>query len=122
MKQVVQNMRTGQTALIETPVPALRPGFVLVKTRASLVSAGTERMLVEFGSKSLIGKVRSRPDLARQVLEKARQEGVLTTLEMAFNRLDQVMPLGYSSMGKVVAVGEGVDGIEVGQRVACGGG
>ncbi len=122
MKQVVQNMRTGQTELIETPVPALRPGFVLVKTRASLVSAGTERMLVEFGSKSLIGKVRSRPDLARQVLEKARQEGVLTTLEMAFNRLDQVMPLGYSSMGEVVAVGEGVDGIEVGQRVACGGG
>lgn len=122
MKQIVQNMRTGKTELIETPVPDLRPGFIFVKTRASLVSAGTERMLVEFGGKSLIGKVSSRPDLAHQVLEKARQEGILNTLEMAFNRLDQVMPLGYSSMGEVIAIGEGVDGFSIGQRVACGGG
>ncbi|MCX8063110.1 MAG: bi-domain-containing oxidoreductase, partial [Anaerolineales bacterium] len=122
MKQIVQNLRNGKTELIETPTPKLRPGFILVKTRASLVSAGTERMLVEFGEKSLLGKVRSRPDLARQVLEKARQEGVLNTLEMAFNRLDQAMPLGYSSMGEVVAIGEGVDGFKIGQRVACGGG
>lgn len=122
MKQIVQNLRSGKTELIEVPIPVLKPGFLLVKTRASLVSAGTERMLVEFGSKSLLGKVRSRPDLARQVLEKARQEGILTTFEMAFSRLDQVMPLGYSSMGEVVAVGEGVDGFGIGQRVACGGG
>ncbi len=122
MKQIVQNLRNGKTELIDTPIPALRAGFVLVRTRYSLLSAGTERMVVEFGGKSLFGKVRSRPDLARQVLEKARQEGILTTLEMAFNRLDQAMPLGYSSMGEVVGIGENVQGFELGQRVACGGG
>ncbi|RCK75547.1 MAG: putative zinc-binding dehydrogenase [Anaerolineae bacterium] len=122
MKQIVQNLRTGKTQLIETPTPALKPGFLLVKTRASLVSAGTERMLVAFSGKSLVGKARSRPDLVRQLLNKARQEGILTTLEIAFNRLDQAMPLGYSSMGKIVAIGEGVSGFQIGQRVACGGG
>ena len=122
MKQIVQNLRNGKTQLIETPAPTLKPGFILVKTRASLVSAGTERMVVAFSGKSLVGKARSRPDLVRQVLNKARQEGLLTTLEMAFNRLDQAMPLGYSSMGKIVAIGEGVSGFQVGQRVACGGG
>ncbi|GAB4476802.1 MAG: bi-domain-containing oxidoreductase [Anaerolineales bacterium] len=122
MKQIVQNMRNGKTELIEAPTPAVKAGFVLVKTRASLVSAGTERMLVEFGEKGLLGKARSRPDLLRQMLDKARQEGPLTTLEMAFNRLDQAMPLGYSSTGEIVAVGDGVDGFRSGQRVTCGGG
>ncbi len=122
MKQVVQNLRNGKTELIETPTPALRAGFILVKTRYSLVSSGTERMLVEFGGKSLLGKMRSRPDLVRQVLEKARQEGVITTLERAFQRLDQAIPLGYSSMGEIVSIGEDVTGFEIGQRVACGGG
>ena len=82
-------------------------------TAASLVSAGTERMLVEFAEKSLVGKARSRPDLVRQVMDKARREGLLTTLEAAFNRLDQPMPLGYSSAGTVVALGEGVQGLHV---------
>jgi len=122
MKQVVQNLRNGKTELIETPTPALRAGFILVKTRYSLVSSGTERMLVEFGGKSLLGKMRSRPDLVRQVLEKARQEGVITTLERAFQRLDQAIPLGYSSMGEIVSIGEDVTGFQIGQRVACGGG
>jgi predicted dehydrogenase/threonine dehydrogenase-like Zn-dependent dehydrogenase len=79
-------------------------------------------MVVAFSGKSLIGKVRSRPDLVRQTLSKARQEGLLTTLEMALNRLDQAMSLGYSSMGRIVAIGEGVSGFQIGQRVACGGG
>jgi predicted dehydrogenase/threonine dehydrogenase-like Zn-dependent dehydrogenase len=122
MKQIVQNLRNGKTQLIETPAPTLKPGFILVKTRVSLVSAGTERMVVAFSGKSLIGKVRSRPDLVRQTLSKARQEGLLTTLEMALNRLDQAMSLGYSSMGRIVAIGEGVSGFQIGQRVACGGG
>jgi predicted dehydrogenase/threonine dehydrogenase-like Zn-dependent dehydrogenase len=79
-------------------------------------------MLVEFAEKSLIGKARSRPDLARQVLDKARREGVLTTLEAAFNRLDQPMPLGYSSAGTIAALGPDMSGFQVGQRVACAGG
>ncbi|MCU0487931.1 MAG: zinc-binding dehydrogenase [Anaerolineales bacterium] len=122
MKQVLQNLRTGETEVVEVPVPTPQAGEALVRTSASLVSAGTERMLVEFAEKSLVGKVRSRPDLARQVIDKARREGLLTTLEAAFNRLDQPMPLGYSSAGTIVALGEGMVGFQVGQRVACAGG
>ncbi len=122
MKQVLQNLKTGETVVAEVPTPQPRPGTVLVRTAASLVSAGTERMVVDFARKSLIGKARSRPDLVRQVLDKARREGLLTTAEAALNRLDQPMPLGYSSAGTVVALGEGVTGFQVGDRVACAGG
>src|SRR5512139_386729 len=122
MKQLIQNLRSGETIVAEVPIPAPRPGTALVRTAASLVSAGTERMLVEFAGKSLVGKARSRPDLLRQALDKARREGLLTTLEAAFNRLDQPMPLGYSSAGEVVGVGPGVNDVQVGQRVACAGG
>jgi predicted dehydrogenase/threonine dehydrogenase-like Zn-dependent dehydrogenase len=122
MKQLLQNMKTGQTAVEEVPIPAPASGQALVKVSASLVSAGTERMLVEFAEKSLLGKARSRPDLVKQVLEKMRREGVLVTLGAAFNRLDQPMPLGYSSAGAIVALGDAMDGFKVGQRVACAGG
>jgi len=122
MKQVVQNIRDGITEVIEVPIPQPGPGQVLIQTRASLVSAGTERMLIDFAEKNLIGKARSRPDLMQQLWEKARREGILSTLEMAFQRLDQPMKLGYSSAGTVVKIGEGVIGYEIGQRVACAGG
>lgn len=122
MRQVLQNLRSGETLVAEIPIPTPQAGEALVCNAASLVSAGTERMLVSFAEKSLLGKARSRPDLVRQVLDKARREGVLTTLEAAFNRLDQPMPLGYSSAGTIVALGEGMDGFRVGQRVACAGG
>jgi threonine dehydrogenase-like Zn-dependent dehydrogenase len=122
MKQLLQNLRTGKTTIVEVPLPTLRRGMALVNTSASLVSAGTERMLVEFAEKSLVGKARSRPDLVRQVIDKAHREGLLTTMEAAFNRLDQPMPLGYSSSGTIVAVGEGLQEFKVGDRVACAGG
>jgi predicted dehydrogenase/threonine dehydrogenase-like Zn-dependent dehydrogenase len=122
MKQVLQNLKTGQTTIAEVPVPAVQPGQALIKNAASLVSAGTERMIVEFAGKSLPGKALERPDLVRQVLDKARREGVLSTLEAALNRLDQPLPLGYSSAGTIVALGEGLAGFRVGQRVACAGG
>jgi predicted dehydrogenase/threonine dehydrogenase-like Zn-dependent dehydrogenase len=122
MKQLLQNLRAGQTLVAEVPCPSPRPGTALVRTGASLVSAGTERMLVEFAEKSLLGKARSRPDLVRQVLDKARREGILPTIEAAFNRLDQPMPLGYSSAGTIVGLGRGMDGFQVGDRVACAGG
>jgi predicted dehydrogenase/threonine dehydrogenase-like Zn-dependent dehydrogenase len=122
MKQLLQNLRSGETLVAEVPIPAPQPGEALVRNAASLVSAGTERMLVEFAEKSLIGKARSRPDLVRQVLDKARREGLLTTLEASFNRLDQPMPLGYSCAGEIAALGEGMGGFKVGQRVACAGG
>ncbi len=122
MKQLLQNLKNGETLVVEVPIPTPQPGEVLVRTAASLVSAGTERTLVSFAEKSLLGKARSRPDLVRQVLDKARREGLLTTLEAAFNRLEQPMPLGYSSAGTIVALGQGVEGLQVGQRVACAGG
>ena len=122
MKQVVQNIRGGVTEVIDVPIPQPGVGQVLIKTSASLVSAGTERMLVDFAEKNLIGKVRSRPDLAQQLLDKALREGIVSTLEMAFQRLDQPMKLGYSSSGKIVKIGPGVTGLEIGQRVACAGG
>lgn len=122
MKQVIQSLRTGETMLADVPVPTPKPGAALVRTAASLVSAGTERMLVDFAQKSLLGKARSRPDLVRQVWDKARREGLFTALDAALNRLDRPMPLGYSSAGTVVALGEGLEGFRIGDRVACAGG
>ncbi len=122
MKQVVQDIRSGKTQLIEIPVPVVQPKMALVRTHASLVSAGTERALVEFAGKSLIGKAASRPDLVRQVIEKARREGLLTTIDAVTNRLDQPLPLGYSSAGTIEGLGPGMEGFQVGDRVACAGG
>ncbi len=122
MKQLLQSMRSGETIVAEVPVPTARAGMALVRTAASLVSSGTERMLVEFAGKNLLAKAQARPDLAAQVIDKARREGLLTTLEAAFNRLDQPMALGYSSAGTIVETGEGLEGFQVGDRVACGGG
>ncbi len=122
MKQLLQNISNGETLVIDVPIPQVQAGMALVRTQASLVSAGTERMLVEFGEKSLLGKALSRPDLVRQVADKARREGVLSTLEAALNRLDQPMPLGYSSSGVIEMVGDGLQGYKVGDKVACAGG
>lgn len=102
-------------------MPTPRDGQALVKISASLVSAGTERMVVEFAEKSLVGKARSRPDLVKQVLDKAKREGITPTIQAAFNRLDQPMALGYSSAGTIVALGKNMQGFKIGQRVACAG-
>jgi predicted dehydrogenase/threonine dehydrogenase-like Zn-dependent dehydrogenase len=122
MKQVVQDIGSGETKIVEIPVPDVQPRMALVRNHASLVSAGTERALVEFASKSLVGKATSRPDLVRQVLDKARREGLLTTIDAVKNRLDQPLPLGYSSAGTIVALGEEMEGFQAGDRVACAGG
>ncbi|HMR98753.1 MAG TPA: bi-domain-containing oxidoreductase [Anaerolineales bacterium] len=122
MKQLLQNIKTGKASIEDVPMPTPREGQALVKVSASLVSAGTERMVVEFAEKSLVGKARSRPDLVKQVLDKARREGVVNTMQAAFNRLDQPMALGYSSAGTIVVLGKNMTGFKVGQRVACAGG
>src|SRR6266498_4598543 len=122
MKQLLQNIKTGKSIVEDVPVPTPHEGQALVKVEASLVSAGTERMVVEFAEKSLVGKARSRPDLVKQVLEKARREGLVNTAQAAFNRLDQPMALGYSSAGTIIALGKNMEGFKVGQRVACAGG
>lgn len=121
MKQLVQSIRSGQAAVVEVPSPSVDAGQILVQVQASLVSAGTERMIVDFAEKNLLQKARSRPDLVRQTVDKARREGVLTTLEAVQNRLDRPMAPGYACAGTVIAVGADVTGFETGDRVACAG-
>ena len=122
MKQVVQNFRTGELKVEDLPPPLLRPGGVLVDTAYSLISSGTERTIVETAQNSLIGKARGRPDLVRQVFDTLKREGLRSTYEKVKARLDQIKPLGYSASGIVVAVGDAVRGLQVGDRVACAGG
>ena len=117
MRQVLQNLRTGVVDVTEVPCPKARAGHLLIQSRASLISAGTERMLVEFGRASLVAKARSQPDKVRQVIDKIKTDGLLLTLEMVFNRLDEPLPLGYCNVGTVVVVGDGVRGFDVGDRV-----
>ena len=106
----------------EVPEPTARPGHLLVRTRASLISAGTERLITAFARKSLAGKARARPDLVRKVMDKARRDGVVATLRAVMARLDEPLPLGYSAAGEVVALGAGLEGaFRVGQRVAVAG-
>src|SRR4030042_740442 len=121
MKLVVQNYGTGKLEVVDVAAPAIRPGGILVQNRVSLVSAGTERMMVELAQKSLIGKAVERPDLVRRVIEKVKNEGLFSTIEAVRTRLDNPMPLGYSSAGIVLAVGEAVDSFQPGDRVACAG-
>ena len=122
MKQVIQSTRTGKLNLTEVPEPTVKAGNILVSTRASLISAGTERMVVEFARKSLAGKARERPDLVKKVMTKAKRDGVAATIRSVLARLDEPLPLGYSAAGDVVAVGQGLEGrFRVGQRVAVAG-
>ncbi|HYL95642.1 MAG TPA: bi-domain-containing oxidoreductase [Terriglobales bacterium] len=121
MKQLLQSVRTGEVSLAEVPPPQVAPGSVLVRNLASVLSAGTERKLAEFGGKNLLQKAAARPDLVRQVIDKARREGVASALDAVQSRLNEPAPLGYSSAGVVLEVGEGVSDIRPGDRVACAG-
>jgi predicted dehydrogenase/NADPH:quinone reductase-like Zn-dependent oxidoreductase len=121
MKQVVQKYRTGELRIADVPTPILRPGGVLVANRASLISAGTERMKVEVARKNLIGKALERPDAVKKVIDVARQQGVMQAYEKAMNKLDTLTPLGYSSAGVVMEVGSEATGFQIGDHVACAG-
>lgn len=121
MKQILQHLRTGETRLEDVPAPGVEPGHLLVRNRATLVSQGTEKMLVQFGKASLFQKARSQPEKVKQVLAKIRTEGLRPTLEAVFRKLDEPMPLGYCAAGEVIGVGAGVVGFAIGDRVACNG-
>ena len=121
MKQIIQNLKNGKTELVEVPAPQVRTGHLLIQTSVSLVSAGTERMLVEFGHANLIQKARQQPDKIKMVLDKIKSDGLLPTLEAVFNKLGQPLPLGYCNVGRVVAVGKGVTEFQIGDRVASNG-
>ncbi|MDD2635467.1 MAG: zinc-binding alcohol dehydrogenase, partial [Bacteroidales bacterium] len=121
MKQIIQSFKTGKTILEEVPAPQVSHGKVLIQTTRSLVSLGTERMLVEFGKSNLISKARQQPDKVKQVLDKIKTDGLTPTLEAVFKKLGEPIPLGYCNVGRVVAVGEGVSEFNVGDRVASNG-
>ncbi|HNW81637.1 MAG TPA: bi-domain-containing oxidoreductase [bacterium] len=117
MKQILQNLKNGNTELAEVPAPILKKGHILIETSTTLISAGTERMLVEFGKSGLIDKARSQPDRVKQVLEKIRTDGLMPTLEAVRSKLEQPIPLGYSNVGKIIETAEDVHGFSVGDRV-----
>ena len=121
MKQILQNYKTGELRLADVPRPALRAGGVLVATRASLISAGTEKMKVDVAKKNLLGKAMERPDQVRKVIESVRQQGLLQTYEKVMNKLDTPTPLGYSSAGVVLEAGREASEFQAGDRVACAG-
>lgn len=118
MKQVVQSIGDGSLRIVEVPTPTCGPAEVLVSTTRSLLSTGTEKAVRELASSSLIDKAKARPDLVRQVLKKARTEGLRNTVQAVRTRLDEDMPLGYSAAGVVLEVGSSVQGLTPGTRVA----
>lgn len=121
MKQILQSFKTGEMWLADVPAPLCKAKGAVVKTAASFVSAGTERMLAEFAKKGMIGKALQMPDQVKKVIRKMKTEGVFATLEKVQAKLDQPIPLGYSSAGYVVEAGRDCGAIKVGDRVACGG-
>lgn len=121
MKQLVLDLKSGETNLLEVPAPAVGEGQVLIQTICSVVSPGTERMLVDFGKAGWIEKARQQPERVQQVITKIRTDGLKPTLDAVFSKLDQPMPLGYSQCGIVIGVGTKVPGIRVGDRVASNG-
>ena len=121
MLQILQNIKNGNTSLENIPTPALEKGCVLIKTTHSLVSLGTEKMLVEFSKSNIVQKAKMEPERVSQALNKIKTEGLVPTLETIFNKLDQPMPLGYCNVGEVIGLGKNVTEFSIGDRVVSNG-
>ncbi|HLB41654.1 MAG TPA: bi-domain-containing oxidoreductase [Gammaproteobacteria bacterium] len=121
MKRILQSLKTGLTEIIETPCPKNKRGHLLIQTNFSLISPGTEKMLINFGKASLLAKAKQQPDKVRDVFEKIKTDGLLETLTAIHNKLDQTLTLGYCNVGTVIEVGEGVEEFSIGDRVASNG-
>tara|TARA_B100002051_G_C16723791_1_gene634067 strand:+ start:21 stop:2141 length:2121 start_codon:yes stop_codon:yes gene_type:complete len=121
MKQIIQDLKKGDTILEEVPVPRVKTGCVLIQTTRTLVSLGTEKMLVDFGKANFIQKAKQQPDKVKMVLDKLKTDGLRPTIEAVFNKLGQPLPLGYCNVGKVIAIGKGVTEFSIGDRVSSNG-
>lgn len=121
VKQIVQDAKKGVIKIIDVPVPALRDNCVVVRNSFSLISAGTEKLMIDFAKKSLLGKARARPDLVKQVMQKVKKDGLSQTFRRTMTRLEMPAPIGYSCAGKIIEIGKGISGFSVGDKVACGG-
>jgi len=121
MKQILQNMGSGETSLVTAPAPQVKSGSLLIHSTVSLISAGTERMLVEFGQANFLQKARKQPDKVKMVLNKVKTDGLATTIDAVKSKLDQPLPLGYCNVGLVEEVGAGVHDFNLGDRVISNG-
>lgn len=121
MKQILQDLKSGDTIIEDVPCPSVRRGHLLISTSHTLISAGTERMLVDFGKANLIDKARQQPDKVKMVIDKVKTDGFAPTIQSVKNKLDQPLSMGYCNVGTVIEVGEGVEGFSVGDRVASNG-
>jgi predicted dehydrogenase/threonine dehydrogenase-like Zn-dependent dehydrogenase len=121
VKQVVQSYRTGELKVADVPAPMAGPGSLLVATRVSLISSGTEKQLMDLAKASLAGKAMARPDLVRRVVRNVRRDGLMPTVEKVLAKLDTPIPLGYSIAGEVLEVGRGISQYAIGDRIACAG-
>ncbi|KAA6440204.1 zinc-binding dehydrogenase [Dyadobacter flavalbus] len=121
MKQLTQNLRTGETALQEVPAPLVRKGCVLIRIHKSLISSGTERMLVKFSQANLLEKARQQPEKVKLAVSKIKSDGLVPAIRTIYNKLDQLIPLGYSNVGTIIAIGEGIQDLKVGDRVISNG-
>ena len=121
MKQIFQSLKNGKTEVLNIPCPDVKPGHILIKSRCSLVSVGTEKMLVDFGKANIFKKAQQQPDKVKLVMQKMATKGVRPTLEAVFDKLDEPMPVGYSNVGSVLCIGEGDETFKIGDRVVSNG-
>ncbi len=121
MKQILQNLSNGTSTIVEAPTPTVSAGSLLIDSKVSLISAGTERMLVDFGKASLIDKARQQPEKVKMVLEKVKTDGLLTTIDAVQSKLSQPIPLGYCNAGVIKEVGSNAGKFQVGDRVVSNG-
>ena len=121
MRQVFQSLSTGEISLVETPVPSVGKGQILIKSNLSLVSSGTERFLVDFGKSNIIEKAIKQPNRVKEVMDKTITDGIVPTIRSVKSKFDEPLPLGYCNVGEIIAMGEGIKGFEIGQRVVSNG-